>query len=406
MEGGNTQSSAAELGFVLHSGTGVQYQSLLTAAFLANVTSSRLVMPPWLDQRQMGRTLWHMKLVGRSCNRSAEGTAVGRGKARLNSASEKTLCGLLCSPHKRELPTLAALFDLRGMVEVRPRACHDCGRCPQVHLDMALLSAKANGHCTLNPTCEASIAELFALRGRLAAQRTPGGESPPICLGPLNDWFFEAGMENPLERCAKTHGLARRLIVRGLPLHPRALQLLTDVIGRSRVPCSRCLYVRLMDRNATPGALVERLAAAAGAGILPTSVNVANRGASDMVGDIELVSNCAPWDRCLAAVEQAGGQIRQVRSWLIAHEAPREVEAVSRSLRIPQGFAALVWDQLRCARCSEILPIDWHQPSRRDQLHTDRYQKVRARHGVESSSSSFFQMMLRMHHFLWERAPG
>ena len=55
-----------ELSYPQHSGFGVQVQQLMAAAWLANATSRRLVVPPWLVRDHMEIEVWNNKL-SRGC---------------------------------------------------------------------------------------------------------------------------------------------------------------------------------------------------------------------------------------------------------------------------------------------------------------------------------------------------
>ena len=181
-----------EVSYVPHSGAGVQYQSLLAAAFLANATGARLVVPPWLTRQEMGSTLWHPIWVGRSCSKHYHGRRVHPKKQALAKMSEKVLCdaaqcavaGQAWSRPRESLPTFLRLYDLRGLVATRKRSCDDCWLgawrsgvrfrlCPQlIQLDVSLVSAEANGHCTRAPSCAATVDTLAdVLREATAAAR-------------------------------------------------------------------------------------------------------------------------------------------------------------------------------------------------------------------------------------------
>ena len=379
-------ASMNELAYVLHSGSGVQSQSLLQAAFLANVSGAKLVVPPWLTRAQMGKSLFNMNMIGRSCGRRYEGYHVNAKKQKLAELSSNRLC-TLCRNNK--LPTLASsLYDLSGIVpSMRDATCDDvCKACTRIDLDVALLSARMNGHCTRNLGCNDTIHALQEARSDRS--RSSKRSSPTLCLGPLNAWFFAAGPRTPTERCAASHPLARRLMTRGLPLHPKALSLLHTggLLGRIG-PCARCLYARLSDRDATPEALLKRLHSMPSTALTTILATGASRDQQ-----IEFVSNCAPWDACVEALRQSANTTMHVQ--LVAHEnVTRSGMEVSNALGLPLELGRIAFDQLRCARCQEIVPLDSSEQSSTAACATSKVCRRETSSTKGSARSTFYQQM-------------
>jgi hypothetical protein len=446
----------------MHSGAGVQLQSLLSAVFLANATSARLVVPPWLSRASMGGgLLWHPLWVGRSCDRTYNSTRVHRKKQGLARVSTQKLCeSRICA---RQWPTFGRLFDLKPyLVASRERTCDDCEKgsrgvrlCPRVDIDVHLVSAEANGHCTKAVSCAAT---LRAVSDALSAQTSQSGTAPRVaCLGPLNDWFFEAGdPDTPLQRCAASHPLARELDLLGLPPHPRVAALLPALFGQTS--CARCLYARLSERDAAPRALVQRLAAT---GLLLPPRHIPRRGGHGTEQDplneparaatpelweaparektltsqrtprhvsqapiqwTELVSNCAPRDACVAAVmdtARAGAQSARRQGnmhnhldlgHVIVHDDASAISQLAKTLGLSSQNAAIAFDALRCARCAEVVPLD-ARLSETSGLKANMSSQYRPAKGVRqtehmSTTSSFFQMILRLHRRLATQLPN
>ena len=329
-----------ELAYAQHSGFGVQMQSLTTAVFLANITNSRLIVPPWLTRDQMNNAVWDNRL-GRRCKTSdfeAGPNGLVTAKVKFNKDCEKAI-SRACEQSHVELDRFELVFDLESVAATRPRRCDtDTSICSRMSADAHLGTLATNSNCTRGFSC-----------GRLFAMLAGASElASPMCLGPLNDWWFTANDPTILDRCAKQHALAAILSAQGLPLRTGVLELVTAQLVRGSVAiatgpeadddsiaddsiageparpdhaCDLCIYARLPDGDHRPSSLASMFAAAnhstsrlAAAFRAFVAVNgVANGAPSDTAAEVmqeeqvvsvEVVSSCAPEEVCHAALAQ------------------------------------------------------------------------------------------------------
>ena len=110
------------------------------------------------------------------------------------------------------------------------------------------------------------LATVPALVRAVAQRRRAGGpfstastDRSALCVGPLNDWFFEkpfGSNSTLLGRCASAHPMARLLQRRGLSLRREVVELLPKLYTR---PCDICMYVRLPDKRKDLNSLHDAL---------------------------------------------------------------------------------------------------------------------------------------------------
>lgn len=96
---------------------------------------------------------------------------------------------------------------------------------------------------------------------------------------------------------------------------------------------------------------------------------------------VEVVSSCSPEHKCSQALR------RHLPAALIltdGHEA--RSASLSKALNLSKGNGRIIYDQVRCARCENIIPIS---------VITSKASRMRI--GSDTSRSSFWQQITRMH---------
>jgi hypothetical protein len=261
----------------------------------------------------------------------------------------------------------------------------------------------------------------------LHAIKTAPSHDGAVCLGPLNDWFFNAHLrpDTPLARCAANHPLARQLDERGLPLQEDALRGFSASIAATSpgaAECAACLYLRMPDADPTAQRLTRELSARghrrdSGGGaaswlerFLRQSTDQflgrsGGRGASHVV---ELVTNCSPWHECALALKRAFPRIfptSRASSGVnttvgMIPDPARAARSFAAHLAVSLELGSQIFDQLRCARCERLVPLDLNAIFRGSAAGQDVARSATAgarRDGEASSTSAFFQTATRMH---------
>ena len=390
------------LAYVTHSGFGHQYDSLMRGLFLAAATNRTLLVPP---------------LMGHKDNADISGTKGCTGAKQIWEYTVKTKLlhasnDALIRRCARGGDSFFQLFQLSGLPAL-DAGCGTVGRrtrvtipCPERVEDTLTTyhkppDGKGMGWCDEPRPCQELLDRVAngthgppILGARPQANRTRPGTH---CLGPINNYF----VRDLLNRCAGVHPLAEEYRRFGLPWRPSTLAALARLQPPLPPSGCTCVYVRLPDHNTpgvyrspnssaqlllstlsqsetVPGALRKALPAVAGDQPQPNA-----HGGAHV---IEMVSNCAPLRACEQALRAAYGN--HVR--FLDHASARERAADV--LSMTTGNAEMIYDLVRCARCSH--PLHLARPADRASsffeaislLHARWHRGANSRHGQPSSS--------------------
>jgi len=373
-----------DLSYVTHSGFGHQYESLMNALFLASASRRTLVVPP---------------LMGHKDNVDIPGVRGCAGVRQVWEYHTKTTI-LLASNQKLVTrchhggDSFFDVFDFRGL-PARDGGCGTVNRrtsvavpCPDTLHDT--LTVYGNGSCTEPRPCQIMLHRLnvgtignpLVLRRNASSVRDEAARAEDtFCLGPINGYY----VKGLLEVCRHEHRQADEYLRFGLPWKPSLLQTLSQLQPPLRPTSCSCLYLRLPDHN-SPG--VYRTANTS-ARLLITALQQSGAILSHGTGSgddvrassrqYEVVSNCFPMHVCEEYVRAAYGA-----GVVIEHTERRHRAA--RTLGMTPGNAELLYDIVRCARCSQI-------------------QLVSPPHRNLPNHSSFFTVV-QLLHARWHQMPA
>ena len=430
--------------FSVHSGTGNQLQALTSAVFVANATGRALFVPPWLAYRQMNAfTRDPTRVVHRNCRAQF----IDKDKQKLSRFSEYMLCDLCKS--KEQLASFASVYAIHELVRTLPtltdaqcKYCRENGAaksfkmCPRMDLDMHQLvlekydpnrkrwhlsNAGEDPNATdcsqnllhLRPTGAACARMLRAVDA--ASNLLNRTKRQALCLGPLNDWFFEKpfGKDGTITgRCSSSYPLAKRLARQGLPLRQELIDLIPRLFPE---PCDVCVYARLPDKmNKSLATLHEALYSISGRRFISELIakhlkEPAKRdGHYIRPGAFELVSSCTtpecrnPFQNSTSGMYQSVTKFTRQRLALLGPlllaKPPDEARLRDgweqlRSLGIGPDNQRTLYDQLRCARCRTIRGMA---------AGSNRDLKLKGRGGL-SARSTFYETITLLHHQLRDR---
>lgn len=264
------------------------------------------------------------------------------------------------------LPGADQIYDL-SQFDTRSRQCSDGQVCDR--MDATLLNsqvASAGPWCddgVTMPSCEATLPQLRLRNDTSSPWRHT------TCLGPLNDYFQQASP--PLRRCAAQEPLAETLDRFGLPLRDELRAWIDAHLPR---PCALCVYVRFRDKELLRGNLsfgLARAVEAEYAAWLGGHVGIIN---GTLAGGIEVVSGCSPLHACLQDLSQPQKRLsgwwgrrrqretpaeREMRFGLAARlethtRGDAALRQLAATLQLDEELSAIVFDQVRCARCEAI----------------------------------------------------
>jgi len=235
-----------------------------------------------------------------------------------------------------------------------------------------------------------------------------GRRNPALCVGPLNDWFFEmpyGEQSTLLARCASSNPLASRLARNGLPLRQEVVDMLPRVFP---AVCDVCLYVRVPDgRRKTLDSVHEALYSRTGRKLMAALARKLAHGNLSS-GSVDLVSTCRSAEcrspfmhhsnstAYLATTKWTRDTLSSIGPKLLAHvaeDSQREAIVELRRLGLGREHAAILADMLRCARCRTVRGLAGGS-NRNAHL---------AQMGGVSVSSTFFKWIVRLHHQLRDR---
>jgi hypothetical protein len=382
-----------EITFTTHSGFGNQMQSLLAAVLLANLTAHTLVTPPLLGHK---KSFDIHRMASKSCpTNGAASSIVGTGRVdrRKHRYAHKvelhlrSMCNLQSSTML--LSDWTQFFAIDMICKVRPFRCSPPeALCPEVGADPHLGAYPARTECMGLPLSAAATLDLI----HDATQSSPRNIT---CVGVLNDWFYTGAGSNGsftplLKRFEAFHALARELEAEGLPLAPKGRLYLDSVLPGTGRQCM-CAYVRVPDSARGPKWLGGALANLQAESVRAFAYD--NRARThEPLRWLEVVSSCHPAEECEAITRNAS-----LRLGLGLRPSSLEgPKTVSRRARMLEGLtkalgttsiedATILYDMYRCARCTIVKAVDALSP------------QMKRQPSAQSSASSFFQTIMRMH---------
>ena len=346
--------STHEFTFPGHSGYGNQVQALLAALFLSRAANRRVVVPPLLssgkDERSASLAV-SGGIAGRRCTFPASprikheevmtknnSRLIDRRKATLLAMAEVRFGAVCQGEHGADERRAVdperswAHFSFTAGFAARCYRCTERPVCKTLHAtllhkepELLATTRCANGTKELTPAQTPSCAEIVRI---VATHRT----SRMLCLGPLNDRFYT----HILPKCASSFPLARALAQFGLPLGAGVRDALPWARPSS---CRLCLYARVQDGKESSQRSRRKLMASIERRLKKLAPH----------GPVEIVVNCKPWHECEAAFRNL-----TARRWIILHPAHEAELASLRSMGLAPGNAAVVYDQVRCARCQQV----------------------------------------------------
>ena len=349
------------LAYVTHSGFGHQYQSLLRGLFLAVLSNRTLIVPPLMGHKE-------------GANIDGSKGCAGKGQSweyHVKTRVLQTSNEALAKRCVRGGDSFFQLFNFHGL----PALDGGCGvvanrtsvriPCPD-RVDETLtmylpLNGTGRGTCDQPRPCGELVTRLsngvigphISPKPSLFARTLPPRDHGTHCLGPINEYFVRGLMG----ACTASHALVGELQRRGLPLRRSVIRSLVALMpqlppGES---CT-CVYTRLPDHD-TPG-VYKRVNTSVE--LLLTSLRKSNSLPKALHPSVvppgphtlEIVSNCFPMEACEEALRSEYSA--EAVAFPAHADAQRHVASV---LGMTKGNAKMVYDIVRCARCSNRLHV-------------------------------------------------